>query len=168
MNNRFESLLTALSDSHADFIVAGGVACVLQGVERVTLDLDLALRFTPKSLSGFLEVMTDFGLVPRAPVSAEILADPKARKAIVDTKHAIVFTFLDPDDPFWHVDVFLTDELSYPTLRGSCDKVELDDCSILILSKQKLLELKKAIRPPRSKDQLDMTELARLLKQEPE
>jgi len=165
MKNRFKDLLISLTDAHVDFIVAGGVACVLHGVERVTLDLDLSLSFSPDSLSAFLKIMQKFGLVPRAPVAAEILADPEARKAIVTTKHAIVFTFQDPKDPFWHVDIFLREDLAYPVLRNSCVQIELDGHHIQMLSIQKLLDLKKAIHPPRPKDQLDISELTRLLQE---
>lgn len=168
MKNRFSNLLHSLSAAHVEFIVAGGVACVLHGVERVTLDLDLSLNFSPESLSGFLRVMKEFGLPPRAPVAADVLADPDARQAIAENKHAMVFTFQDTNDPFWHVDVFLTEDLAYPILRNSCEEIDLDGCRIQVLSRQKLLELKNAIHPPRPKDQLDIAELTRLLKEKPE
>lgn len=166
MDNRFESLLVALDDSGAEFIVAGGVACVLHGVERVTLDLDLALSFAPESVGAFLEVMRDSSLTPRAPVDPEILTDPEARRAIVAAKHAIVFTFQDLNDPLWHVDVFLADELSYEKLVEACETVELAGRSIRLLSKSQLLALKQAIDPPRPKDTLDMGELRRLIEEE--
>ncbi len=34
-------IIISLADAKVDFVVGGGVACVLQGVERFTLDLDV-------------------------------------------------------------------------------------------------------------------------------
>ena len=68
-------ILCALSDHHVDFVVAGGVAMVLHGVERTTLDLDVAVSLEPDNLRRFLEAMTHLRLAHRAPVPAEIILD---------------------------------------------------------------------------------------------
>jgi hypothetical protein len=165
MENRFESLLVALADAHVEFVVAGGVACVLQGVERVTLDLDLSLNFSASDVRKFLDVMQEFGLTPRAPVPASLLADPELRAAMVKEKHAIVFTFQDANDPLWHVDVFLRKELCYDRLYSCSESFDLDGREIRVLTRQGLIELKLAVVPPRPKDQLDIAELRRLIRE---
>ncbi len=163
MRNRYRDLLVALTDAGADFVVAGGVAAVLHGVERSTLDIDLAVAFSKKSMDGFLGVMRQFGLTPRVPVSAEVLRDPQAVRDMVEQKNAIVFTFDDLQDPLWHVDVFLRDELAYGKLVGDSEYVTIAGRNVRILTKGKLLDLKRSIDPPRAKDQLDIAELKRLI-----
>mgnify|MGYP000630663523 CR=1 FL=1 len=49
----YEEILSMLVDSGVDFIIAGGVACVLHGVERVALDVDIAV-----ALDGILQQKT--------------------------------------------------------------------------------------------------------------
>jgi hypothetical protein len=39
MSNHINEILFALTDAEVEFIVGGGVAAVLHGVERVTLDI---------------------------------------------------------------------------------------------------------------------------------
>ena len=39
----YEEIISALVDHDVDFIIGGGVACVLHGVERVTMDVDIAV-----------------------------------------------------------------------------------------------------------------------------
>src|SRR5476651_2205976 len=95
----YREILQALSDARIDFIVGGGVACVLHGVERVTMDVDLAVSMLPANLPTFLRVMRDLGLRPRAPVAPEALLDPTVIKAMVVEQNALVFSFLDPDAP---------------------------------------------------------------------
>lgn len=38
LNDPYREILAALSGARVDFIIEGGVACVLQGVERVPMD----------------------------------------------------------------------------------------------------------------------------------
>jgi len=44
MENYLKKMLVTLADAGVEFVVGGGVACVLHGVERVTLDLDVAVQ----------------------------------------------------------------------------------------------------------------------------
>ena len=166
MANRLRELIVAFAEAGTEFVVAGGVACVLQGVERVTLDLDIALRFTPSSVAAFLRVTRDRGMVPRAPVPPETLADACARQAIVEQKHALVFTFVHPDDPFAQVDVFLAESLAYERLVVESVSVDVGGHAVRVLSRRQLLALKQAIVPPRPKDVFDIAELSRLLRTE--
>jgi len=81
---------------------------------------------------------------------------------MIEEKHAVVFTFIDLNDPMRTVDLFLLPELSYPELRRDADEVRIAGHSILITSKEKLIELKRNVNPIRSKDILDIEELTKL------
>lgn len=161
--NPLHEILEALADAEVDFIVGGGVACVLQGVERFTLDLDIAVNLSRVNLTQFICVMKALGLVPRAPVDPEILLNSDGIKMMVEEKNALVFTFWDVNDSARQVDVFLRDDLSHAALVGYVDTVELRSRKIKILTREKLLQIKEAIDPPRDKDQLDIMVLKRLI-----
>lgn len=156
-------IIIQLADAKVDFVIGGGVACVLQGVERFTLDLDVAVNLATANLEKFIAVMTSQRLVPRVPVHPESLLDPSFRKLIVEEKNALVFTFIDLNDPRRQVDMFLRDDLSYAVLAEHCDIIELDGRNVAIASVGKLLEIKESIDPPRDKDQLDIAALKRIL-----
>ena len=162
MRNRVSDTLLALARAEVRFVVAGGVAALLHGVERVTLDINVALDTEPGNVRRFLEVMEALRLTPRAPVAATVLAEPEARSAMVRDKQALVFTFLDRNDPLWQVDVFLTEDLSYERLIVGADTVLIDGQAVRIAGIETLIELKRRIQPPRPKDVLDLTELERL------
>ena len=49
--NYLEELLRKLTEQKVRFVVAGGVAAVLHGVERTTMDLDIALEMSQKTSS---------------------------------------------------------------------------------------------------------------------
>lgn len=157
----YNQILTELARARVDFVLAGGLACVLQGAERVTMDVDVAVLMSPANFQGFLAVMDGLGLKPRAPVPPQHLLDPAVVDALVREKHALVFTFVDPDRPIRQVDLFLTPELGYDRLAPESEWLDLDGIAIRVLSKRKLLELKLGIHPARAKDLADIEFLRR-------
>jgi hypothetical protein len=167
MANRLKDTILALSNAGVQFVVAGGVAAVLHGVERVTLDIDLAVQMAPGNVRRFLQVIAGLGLTPRAPVPPAILLDDQAREQLVQEKHALVFTFLDPADPLWQVDVFLTTELSFENLNADAVTVAIQGHPVRVVSIPRLIELKQRVQPLRAKDQLDIVELQRILGTQP-
>ena len=86
----------------------------------------------------------------------------RPRASIVSAPQALVFTFLDRNDPLWQVDVFLTDDLSYEKLRTGSVAVSIEGHSVQIAGIEALIDLKRRIQPPRPKDILDLAELERL------
>jgi hypothetical protein len=159
-------ILKELVDGGVDFILAGGVACVLHGVERVTMDVDVAIYMDPMNWDRLIQVMNKMGLVPRAPVRPETLADPKVRQAMVEEKKALVFTFIHPDEPSLQLDVFLRPELSYEALKPNAQAMDIGGLSLQVISPSKLLALKKGIQPVRQKDLLDIAVLEAKIKKE--
>lgn len=156
-------ILVTLSKSGVDFIVCGGVALVLQGVERLTMDIDLSVDMTTGNLKKFLAAMQRLHLRPRAPVPAQALLDAETRHMLVQEKNALVFTFYDPDNPFRQVDLCIADHLSFEALKGDADAIAIENQTIKVLSRAKLLELKQAVEPPREKDLFDIQMLRKLL-----
>ena len=161
--SHIKEILFALSDAGIRYVVAGGVAAVLYGVERVTMDVDIAVDMEELNLRRFLTVVEKLNLVPRAPVSATILLDPESRIMMIEQKNALVFTFIDLSNPFRQVDVFLSRENKYAILVDGCSKLSMEGRSIQVVSKEKLITMKKSVIPMRSKDKMDVAELENLL-----
>ncbi len=159
--NPYRDILKGLADAEVKFIIGGGVACVLHGVERVTMDVDLAVHMQAVNLGRFLGVMATLGLKPRVSVNPQALLDPAFVCMMIEEKHAIVFSFLDPDHPIRHVDIFLTADLAYETLLPDSEWVDLNGYQVRIINRTKLLAIKRAIHPSRAKDALDIEFLSR-------
>lgn len=159
-------ILVTLADHKVDFIVGGGVAAVLHGVERVTMDLDVAIRWEKSNTERFLLAMKELRLTPKMPVSPEVLLNQANLKEMLEQKGALVFSFRDPTDPIRLVDVFIKPELGYDALSPGAVMVPLRGRSIRIVSPRKLLAIKQSIRPPRPKDELDINALKAMLERE--
>ena len=165
MDNHLEEILVELKNQNIKFIVCGGVAAVLHGVERMTMDIDISLDLDNTNLKKFLHVIKKMNLKPRVPIPAESILDPEKRKKMIEEKGALVFTFIDPDKPFRQIDIFLEEDKSYKQLHDYIEKINIGGTEINILSIEKLIEMKKDIDPPRGKDLLDIKELELILKQ---
>ena len=165
MSNHINEILFALTDAKVEFVVGGDVAAVLHGVERVTMDIDLALDMDPANVEKFLRVIHELGLQPRVPVSARDLMSREAVQRMVAEKGALVFSFVDFDRPLRHVDIFLQDNLSFEELSRDALKVVIENRAIKIMGISKLLETKRAITPLRDKDLIDIKQLEKLQSQ---
>ena len=165
MGNHINEILFALTDAEVEFIVGGGVAAVLHGVERVTLDIDLALDMEPANVEKFLQVMDKLRLQPRVPVPARDLMSREAVRRMIAEKGAMVFSFVDFARPLRHVDIFLQDNLSFEELSTGARKIVIEHRAIKIMGIGKLLETKRAITPLRDKDLIDIKQLEKLQSQ---
>ncbi|MEX2588565.1 MAG: hypothetical protein WD334_00080 [Chitinophagales bacterium] len=163
MNNHLEEIIIELANENVSFIISGGVAGVLHGLERMTLDLDISVDRKPENLKRFIAVMKKLNMVPRAPVQPEIFLDDELLNKIAKEKNALVFTFIDIDNPYKQVDIFITKSMGYNVLLEDTEEKEMYGVKIRYLTIEKLIELKQKIEPMRSKDKWDIEELKKIL-----
>ena len=155
-----------LANIGVEFVVGGGVACVLHGVERVTLDLDVAVQMNSPNLDRLICAVEQLGLQPRVPVSLADIADPDFVRSIVIEKGALVFSLVDFNNPLRHLDIFLSPALSFERLSQGAKWFDIGNAKVRIASKELLIQIKNEIKPLRPKDVLDVQELSRLIEEE--
>jgi len=59
--SRFEKLLAELAESKVDFAVVGGVAVILNGYPRLTVDADIIVNDSPDNVARLLQVLGGWG-----------------------------------------------------------------------------------------------------------
>jgi hypothetical protein len=160
--NHLLQILSTLTEFKVKFIVCGGVAVVLHGVERMTVDLDIALDFSQTNVKRFIRAVNKLGLMPRVPVPPDALFRASQREALIKEKGAVVFSFLDPDNPFRMIDVLLAKDKSYKTLCAESEIKRIGGQGIRIASKKQIIAMKKMVRPLREKDRFDIKALQAL------
>jgi len=162
MNNHLKDILTSLSRGGVKFVVCGGVAVVLHGVERLTMDVDLSVSMEYDNLTRLLNVIKELGMVPRVPVPAESLLDPEKRRIMTEVKNALVFTFIDINSPYRQIDIFLGKDILYSELMNDAVIIKLAGADIPVVSIKNLIQMKKGVNPLREKDITDIRELSKI------
>jgi hypothetical protein len=162
-NDLFD-LLKALSKAEIKFVVCGGVACVLHGVERATYDLDISVDFDKSNLEKIINLAKEFGLSPRIPEPVEKLYEEENRNRWVAEKNALVYTFVAERSPI-QLDIFLSYPLNFEELMKNSETIYLDEVNVNVSSVKDLLYAKEFIKPARDKDLIDIKELKKLNEQ---
>ena len=148
--SEFEKLLAGLARQGIDFAVVGGLAVILNGYPRLTLDADILVHGSPENLGRLLAALKQWG----EGFAGELkIADFTAGEGAVRVTE------------FFDLDIFVT--LGGKTLddfRPSLRFFASDEVRIAYLSPADLIFLKQGSW--REKDQLDVAAMKEILARE--
>ena len=133
----FERICAAMRDAGVSYAVVGGYAVALHGAVRGTVDIDLVLSWTERTLNQAEAALNGIGLVSALPVSArEVYA---FRDEYVENRNLIVWKFHHPDDPLEQVDIIINYDLTGKRTR----RMELASGPVEVLSITDLIAMKR-------------------------
>ncbi|CAH2032430.1 nucleotidyl transferase AbiEii/AbiGii toxin family protein [Trichlorobacter ammonificans] len=144
----FLDLFAALNDNDVRYLVAGGWAVNLYGVERATGDLDLVVYLEQRNLEKFIDVVTRFGFRPRVPVAAIEFADAEKRRAWRVEKGMMVFSFHDPHNPFVLLDAFIEIPFDFETVYAERSRIQTGRVEIPVVPLETLIMMKQQAGRP--------------------
>jgi len=156
----FEPVMAALDAADVRFVVVGGVAVVLHGHPRMTVDLDLVIDLATEPAHRAIAALTDLGMEPRLPVDPQGFADPDVRRTWTEQRNLTVFTMLNPRDPLLEVDLLAEALIPFEALWEQATMVRLEGRSVRIASIDHLIMLKTAAGRPQ--DLVDVAALEAL------
>ena len=151
----YKKIFPALNRVKIKYLVAGGVAVNLHGMNRFTVDLDLIVHLEKTNDLKFLKAMTALGYVAKVPVRLEEFADEGKRESWILEKGMIVFSFVNPNNPMELIDVFVREPLPFGRIYGRKKVVTAFGTRIPILGIKDLITLKQ--RAGRPKDLYDIS-----------
>lgn len=144
----------AFSSHRVRYAVVGGHAVALHGAVRGTVDVDIAITWTLKSLKGAEAALEGLGLVSRLPVSAEEVF--RFRDEYIKNRNLIAWNFYSPADPSEQLDIIIIYDLKGKRTR----RIKTREGPIQILDIDDLITMKK--HSGRSQDLEDVKALERL------
>jgi hypothetical protein len=163
VTNPLTAVLAALVDARVEFVVCGGVGCILQGVARATHDLDICVSYEQENVQRLLDVARRCGLRPRIPEPPEALLDPARRRHWVEAMEAVVYTFV-ADQGVLSLDVFLRYPIPIDVLHEGSELFVVEGRAVRVSSRQHLIDAKRAVQPPRKTDLRDIEDLEELIR----
>jgi hypothetical protein len=153
----FESIFECLNDAGVRYIVVGGVAVVLRGVDRITADVDLVVELSQSNALAAVDALLAAGFRAKIPADPRGFADPEIRRSWIADKGMQVMSFWDPSAERPDVDLFVDYPLDFESLYTDSDDVALQRTHCRIASAAHLIRMKQAAG--RDKDLSDIRAL---------
>lgn len=150
-----ERVCAALERAGVRYAVVGGHAVALHGAVRGTVDIDIAISWSRKSLLAMEKALNDVGLISRLPVSAVDIFN--FRDEYIDKRNLTAWSFYNPEDLSEQVDVIITYDLKGKRTK----RIQLADGHVQILDIRDLIRMKRESARPQ--DVEDLLALEKLL-----
>jgi hypothetical protein len=157
MPTDFIGLFALLAAARIRFVLVGGLALVLHGLDRLTADVDLVIDLSTESARAAVQALTAAGYRPLAPVDPIALADPEQRREWQAQRNMQVFSFWDSSNTRPTVDIILSPAVPFDELWAAASVVNLGAHQVHVASIQHLIRLKAAAGRPQ-----DLVDIERL------
>jgi hypothetical protein len=157
MPTDFIGLFALLAAARIRFVLVGGLALVLHGLDRLTADVDLVIDLSAESARVAVQALTAAGYRPLAPVDPIALADPEQRREWQAVRNMQVFSFWDSSNTRPTVDVILSPEVPFEELWAAASVVHLGGHAVHVASIEHLIQMKAAAGRPQ-----DLADIERL------
>lgn len=139
----YEEIFKILDENKVKYVVAGGVAVVLHGVVRLTVDIDLYVKLTEDNLIKFVNALEFLGYVPKVPVKGMDFVSPVNREKWKEEKGMKIFSFIHPKKHRELIDVFIEEIIDYDRVDNDKVVVKADNLKIPVMSIDHLKLLKE-------------------------
>lgn len=149
------NLVQRLAEARVEFVIVGGVAAAAHGATRLTLDLDICLRFERINFERLLTALCDLNARFRPP--------PTGRNLPTDVEQLLSFKNLYLQTDWGDLDCLseLAGLGSYPEVEQRSRFIRLRGHEVRLLELDALIEGKRALNRP--KDAEALLELEALL-----
>jgi hypothetical protein len=157
----FRRLFESLNKGGVDYLVCGGIAVNLYGIERATADIDLAVRLDAKNLEAFVKVVRQLGLKPKMPVKIEEIIIADNRKNWLKDTGMTVFSLYDEKNPFFLLDILTEDQFDFQSVYQRRHEIMLGDICIPLTPIDVLITMKE--KTGRLQDKADVFYLKKIM-----
>lgn len=155
----YESVITAFHKSKIKYLLVGGLATNLLGVERSTSDMDILVAMTDANLRKIVMILKDLGYKVRQPVDPIGIADPTIRRDWIVNKNMKAFNFYR-DESHEEVDIIIESPVSFAQAKKNAIIKRLGKISMHIISPADLIKMKKTAG--RDVDRWDIVQLEKI------
>ena len=159
----FKNLFSSLNKKKVRYLVAGGIAVNLYGIERATADIDLVVDLEENNLTRFIKIVKELGFRPKIPVRFEDFIKKENREEWINQKRMKVFSVFDPKNSYFLLDIFVDTPFDFNKVYKEREKMKFENIIISVVPMKELIKMKeKAGRP---QDRADVFYLKKIMKE---
>ena len=136
-------LLKSLNDHQVQYVLVGGMACVIHGSQVVTQDVDICAPLTQENLSRFLAALA--GAHPRFRTARDLHSLPDQPEKLEGFKNLYLVTDLGQLDVLSEI----TGVGAYSEVEQHTIQVDLEGIQCNVLDLDTLITAKKAMNSPK-------------------
>ncbi|MDD5384177.1 MAG: hypothetical protein PHG89_04780 [Gallionella sp.] len=156
----YVDLFSALARHKVGYLLIGGLAVSLHGVERATMDVDITVAMNPDNLAALIDAAKELKLSPVLPVPLESLGDLELLRQWHAERHLEAFALRSADLAGVTVDVLLFPPVEFSGMALRADVFKVANTDIHVVSIDDLIALKQAVGRPI--DVIDIEHLQRI------
>jgi hypothetical protein len=152
--------LFAALNRRVDYVLIGGLAIALHGIERATMDIDVTVAMTPGNLSALVAMARELDMTPVLPVPLEALSNVDLLAQWHRERNFEAFALRAPGLSGVTLDVLLYPPLDYADMRRRAVTFQAGSVPVVVASIDDLIAMKQAVGRPI--DLADIEHLKRL------
>lgn len=154
----YEELLTVLNRQKVRYLVVGGVAVNLYGIERMTGDFDIIIEMSPANLERFLDAAQLLKLKPSIPVKYKDITLESIAKWRRE-KDMIALRLIHSQNQMLILDLVFDDTVSFEEAFSLRETFRIGHISFPVMSINDLIKMKQGVA--REQDIADVYHLKR-------
>lgn len=160
MPTDIHGLFALLEAAQLRYVLVGGLALVLRGVDRLTADVDLAVDLAPAEAIKVIAALDQAGYRPTAPVDPKQLADAEVRASWYRERNMRVFSFWDTTGKRPTIDILIASPIPFEELWQHASRIDIGNgVQVPVASIPHLVRLKELAGRPQ-----DLADIERLRK----
>jgi hypothetical protein len=144
----YVDLFAALNRHKVDYLLIGGLAVSLHGVERATMDVDITVAMNPANLAALIDTAKELKLTPVLPVPLGSLSNIELLRDWHVQRHLEAFALRTPELAGVTIDVLLFPPVDFAGMAARAVVFDVAGTAIKVVAIDDLIALKSAVGRP--------------------
>ncbi|WP_024930559.1 nucleotidyl transferase AbiEii/AbiGii toxin family protein [Methylophilus sp. OH31] len=141
-------LFKQLNQYHVQYLLIGGLAISMHGIERATMDIDITIAMNPENQKNLILWAESLNLKPVLPVPLQSLRDIALLKQWQQERNLLAFALTTPEVAGVTIDILLFPPVDFIEMQQRATHFDIDQIDIPVASIDDLISLKQAAGRP--------------------
>ncbi|MFT4240812.1 MAG: nucleotidyl transferase AbiEii/AbiGii toxin family protein [Acidovorax sp.] len=155
-------IFAALHRHQVDYVLIGGLAVALHGIERNTMDIDVSVVVSPENMAHLVHAIQELGLQPMLPVPLSTLQDIDTLKSWHTSRNLQAFALRSDRLAGVTLDVLIFPPVDPLGMVERAHRLDIAGVPVALASIDDLIALKQSAGRP-----IDLADIAHLKRLKP-